>query len=145
MVDNLTQSDRKKTMGSIKGTKNGPERKLHAMLAGMKLHGWEDNVKDIAGKPDIIFRQSKVAIFLDGCFWHGCPSCCKKIPATNTEYWKKKILHNIELGKIYDENLRNMGWIVIRIWEHELKDNKSMNAFKKNLSEILAKEENDNG
>lgn len=103
-----------------KGTKL--EKRLFSMLAGMGISGWKKNVKNIVGKPDIAFLDQKIAIFVDGCFWHGCPHCNRKLPETNHEYWEKKIKHNVELSLNYNDQLRRDGWTVIRIWEHEIDD-----------------------
>ena len=90
------------------------------MLAGMGLKGWKQNAKNIIGKPDVTFADQKVAIFVDGCFWHGCPVCQRKLPQTNREYWERKIARNVELAKLHNEQLNQDGWKVVRIWEHEI-------------------------
>jgi DNA mismatch endonuclease, patch repair protein len=68
----------------------------------------------------VVFLRCRVAIFLDGCFWHGC-SRCRSIPATNKAFWKAKIQGNIERDRNVTRMLRAMGWKVLRIWEHDLK------------------------
>ena len=73
------------------------------------------------GNPDFVFPEQKVAVFVDGCFWHGCPICQRPLPATNTEYWVKKINRNIERDRLHDAQLIEAGWQVVRIWEHELR------------------------
>lgn len=137
MADNLTPNDRKKTMRAVKGKRTSLEKKLFSMLAGLGLKGWKQNVNTITGKPDVIFIQQKVAIFIDGCFWHGCPICNRKLPQTNHEYWKRKISRNIELAKCYNEQLHKEGWSVIRIWEHEIKDPKKRALIKVKILETL--------
>lgn len=122
MTDNLTPEDRRKTMRAVKGKGTSLERQLFAMLAGMGLSGWKKNVSDITGKPDVVFSQEPVLIFIDGCFWHGCPHCNRKLPETNREYWERKIRRNIERDKRTTEILIADGWRVIRIWEHEMHD-----------------------
>jgi len=122
MVDNLTPEDRCKTMRAVKGKGTSLERQLSAMLAGMGLSGWKKNVGDITGKPDVVFPQERVLIFVDGCFWHGCPHCNRKLPKTNREYWKRKIERNIERDKRNTQALVDNGWRVIRIWEHEMQN-----------------------
>ena len=125
MVDNLKPEDRRKTMQAVKGKRTRLEKRLFSMLAGMNLKGWKQNVQDIIGKPDVAFIDKKVAIFIDGCFWHGCPICKRKLPQRNRKYWASKIARNIELAKVHNKQLRKDGWIVIRIWEHEISnDNK---------------------
>lgn len=121
MVDNLKPEDRKKTMRAVKGKGTKPERQLFSMLAGMGLKGWRKNADDIAGKPDVVFLQERVAIFVDGCFWHGCPHCQRKLPQTNRKYWEQKINRNIELAGQNNKKLGAESWVVIRIWEHEIR------------------------
>jgi DNA mismatch endonuclease (patch repair protein) len=122
MTDNLSPSDRRKTMQAVRGKGTKLEKRLWAMLAQMRLRGWKKNVKDVSGKPDVVFPDQRVIIFIDGCFWHGCPVCRRVLPATNREYWERKINRNISLAKTHNRRLRRGGWAVIRIWEHEIRD-----------------------
>jgi DNA mismatch endonuclease (patch repair protein) len=133
MSDNLKPHDRKRTMQAVKSKGTGLERRLAATLVGMGISGWKKNVPNIIGKPDIAFIHEKIAIFVDGCFWHGCPYCQRKLPVTNHVYWERKIARNIELAETYNEQLRREGWTVIRIWEHEIKDK---SALKLRLKEL---------
>jgi DNA mismatch endonuclease (patch repair protein) len=120
MGDNLTPEDRRRTMQAVKGKGTRLEKRLFSMLARMGLKGWKKNVDNITGKPDVAFVNQRVAIFIDGCFWHGCPRCKRKLPQTNRKYWEHKITRNIALAKSHSRRLRADGWTVIRIWEHEL-------------------------
>lgn len=120
MVDNLKPEDRRKTMRAVKGKRTKLEKRLFSMLAGMSLKGWKQNVSNITGKPDVVFFEQKVVIFVDGCFWHGCPVCQRKLPQTNSEYWEHKIARNVELARSHNKQLLRDGWTVVRIWEHEL-------------------------
>ncbi len=122
MTDNLSPADRRKTMQAVKGKGTRLEKRLWAALAQMGLRGWNKNVKEVVGKPDVVFPDQHVIIFIDGCFWHGCPVCRRKLPVTNREYWERKINRNISLAKTHNRKLRRGGWIVIRIWEHEMAD-----------------------
>jgi DNA mismatch endonuclease (patch repair protein) len=133
MSDNLKPEDRKRTMQAVKSTGTSLERRLFAMLAGLGISGWKKNVKNIVGKPDIAFLNQKIAIFIDGCFWHGCPHCRRKLPETNHEYWERKITRNIELANYYNEQLSGDNWTVIRIWEHEIKDKAKLKSRLKEL------------
>lgn len=121
MADNLKPEDRRRTMQAVKGKGTKLERRLFAILIRMKLSGWKKNVASLPGKPDVVFEQKKVVIFVDGCFWHGCPRCRRTLPETNNEYWVNKIQRNIALAKTHNRKLRKDGWIVIRVWEHELR------------------------
>ncbi len=140
MADNLKPEDRKKAMRAVKGKATRLERRLFAMLAGMRLKGWRKNVSEIEGKPDVVFLKEKMVIFIDGCFWHGCTICNKKLPETNREYWAKKISHNVELANNHDQKLIADGWTVIRIWEHDIKDKGTMQRIKSEVKQALNKE-----
>ncbi|ACL23394.1 very short patch repair endonuclease [Chloroflexus aggregans] len=133
MSDNLSPQDRHKTMQAVKGKGTRLEKRLWAMLAGLGLKGWKKNADNIVGKPDVAFLNQRIAIFIDGCFWHGCPYCKRKLPKTNREYWERKINRNIELARLHDEQLQREGWIVIRIWEHEMADIEKVRARIRNL------------
>ena len=74
----------------------------------------------LTGKPDFVFPRLKIAVFLDGCFWHGCLSHCR-MPSSNINYWNKKIEKNKIRDKKITKALKMKGWQVIRIWEHEIK------------------------
>lgn len=75
----------------------------------------------IPGKPDLAFPGPKVAVFVDGCFWHGCPMH-GQTPKTNRGFWTTKLRENTERDMRINYRLRGLGWNVIRVWEHELKD-----------------------
>lgn len=92
------------------------------MLSAAGLKGYRLHYK-LIGKPDIVFPRKKIVIFIDGCFWHKCPRCFIK-PRTNVKFWKEKIESNVKRDKIVNSELRKMGWKVLRIWEHELKNGK---------------------
>ena len=122
MGDNLKPDDRHKTMQAVKGKGTNLERRLFAVLAAMGLKGWKKNFSGVSGKPDVVFLNERVAIFVDGCFWHGCPYCHRKLPETNREYWEKKIARNVALAKSHNKRLRRESWKVIRVWEHEIRN-----------------------
>lgn len=93
-----------------------------SLIKLFKLHhitGWRRNYK-IIGRPDFVIPEKRVAIFADGCFWHG-HNCRNVTPSDNAEYWKKKIARNIERDALITNTLTDKGWKVIRIWECELK------------------------
>lgn len=139
MTDNLSPEDRKKTMRAVKGKRTTLERRLRAMLAGMGLRGWRLNYDAGIGKPDAAFVEEKVAIFVDGCFWHGCPVCNRPMPVANQEYWERKIGRNVERDRRYDAELKAAGWRVVRIWGHELKKTSDLGLVRGRLREALQK------
>lgn len=140
MPDNLRPEDRQKTMRAVKSRRTGLERRLFAMLAGMRLRGWRTNVDRLPGKPDVVFETMKVAVFADGCFWHGCPYCQRPMPATNPDYWKRKIARNIAQASAVNQCLESAGWRVVRVWEHELKTASNREIVRKRIASALNRE-----
>lgn len=97
---------------------------------------YRKNSKDIFGKPDIVFKGKKVAVFADSEFWHGKQYLeGKYIPKTNTEFWVKKITRNIQRDKEVNEKLENDGWTVLRFWETDIRKDVSMCADR--IEEVL--------
>lgn len=120
MADVLTKQQRSHCMSMIRGRDTGPEMKLRKAL-------WSEGLRyrlksNLPGRPDFVFPGTKLAVFVDGCFWHGCDEHCQ-LPGTNTEFWLKKINGNIERDKHVKFELENSGWAVIRFWEHEVRKN----------------------
>lgn len=94
------------------------ELKMVKCFRKLKIKGWRRNQK-LPGQPDFVFRHKRIAVFVDGCFWHGCPICYVK-PKSNIEYWQNKIDRNIERDVDVDKLLDCKGWTLLRFWEHEL-------------------------
>jgi DNA mismatch endonuclease (patch repair protein) len=82
------------------------------------IFGWRRN-QPVFGKPDFVFRSHRLAVFVDGCFWHGCPQHGTK-PRNNAAFWRKKLAANQIRDRLVTRTLRQAGWRVLRIWEHEL-------------------------
>jgi len=123
-MDNLSREDRVRTMRAVKGMGTGLERRVRAMLAGRRISGWKVHPAGIVGNPDFTFVGRKIALFIDGCFWHGCPVCQRPLPVANADYWKRKIARNVERDSRNRKRLETEGWLVLSIWEHELKRGK---------------------
>ena len=119
MTDILTPSQRKYNMSRIRGKNTGPEIKLRKLLWTQGVRGYRIHYK-LPGKPDIIFTKKKIAIFIDGCFWHKCPVCFQE-PETRKEFWMKKINSNVERDLKNTRQLEDDGWTVLRFWEHEIR------------------------
>jgi DNA mismatch endonuclease (patch repair protein) len=119
MTDVLTPSQRRYNMSKIHGENTGPEIKIRKMLFARGIRGYRIQF-NIPGKPDLVFTKKKIAIFIDGCFWHKCPVCFQE-PETRKEFWMKKIGSNVERDKKVNQQLQDEGWRVIRIWEHEIR------------------------
>lgn len=98
-----------------------PELALRSELhrRGLRYRIDTKPVKGLRCRADIVFRRQKVAVFVDGCFWHGCPEHGTS-PKTNASYWSAKIARNMERDRLNEAKLSEAGWIVIRVWEHEL-------------------------
>lgn len=118
-MDTFSPEKRSEIMRRVKSTNTSVELKLRKELWRHGLRGWRVHPKNVPGKPDMIFRAKKVAIFVDGCFWHGCPTCDRS-PKSGNAYWENKISRNVARDKKYNELLINDGWSVIRLWEHEV-------------------------
>ena len=108
-----------KVMKAIKSKGNKTtEVKLANLLRLNRLNGWRRGSK-LPGRPDFIYPKHKLAVFVDGCFWHGCNTCFK-LPATNREYWLAKIRNNKARDKRVTREISKVGWESLRIWEHQL-------------------------
>ena len=119
MADFLTPRRRSALMSRIRSRGNAAtELRFIRLLKNSGITGWRRNHK-IFGKPDFVFPKLKLAIFVDGCFWHGCPRCYGA-PKSNRAFWKNKVCRNRERDRLVARTLRWSGWQVIRIWEHEL-------------------------
>lgn len=113
---------RSKTMSAIKSTNNkSTEQKFRKAVIDVGLTNFQVNTK-LIGNPDLFFPSCNVVVFLDGCFWHGCPMC-GHIPKTNSLYWHTKIERNKERDVKQRAALREQGFEVVQYWEHELKEN----------------------
>ena len=129
-MDNLTKEQRRKNMQHIRSTGTVPERAVMEALKKKKIY-FATYVSKIIGKPDIVFRRKKVAVFIDSDFWHGHPKRCI-MPKTNSNYWKKKIEGNQKRDKLVNAELKNNGWVVVRLWEYDIK-----HSFEKSFQKIL--------
>lgn len=92
---------------------------MRMLLVRAGISGWTLHPKGVTGNPDFVFPRQRIAIFVDGCFWHGCPEC-GHIPKSNRQYWQAKILRNTERDRFKRTQLEGEGWIVVQIWEHAL-------------------------
>jgi DNA mismatch endonuclease, patch repair protein len=94
------------------------ELALALLFRKLKITGWRRHQK-LFGKPDFVFRSLKLAVFVDGCFWHGCSRHGSR-PRENRLFWERKISTNKKRDRLVNQTLRKSGWRIIRIWEHEL-------------------------
>ena len=120
-MDNLSPEHRRKNMSNIRSKGNrSTERRLRSSLAGAGISGFKMHLKCVPGKPDFAFLEQKLAVFVDGCFWHGCPKCYIR-PKSSQAYWDEKLRRNRRRDITIDSELKAAGWMSLRIWEHELK------------------------
>jgi DNA mismatch endonuclease (patch repair protein) len=119
MADVFTKQKRSEVMARIRSRGNrDTELALAKWLRAHGITGWRRNQR-VFGRPDFVFRRVRVALFADGCFWHGCPVHGTR-PRTNAAFWRKKIARNRERDGEVTRFLRKNGWRVLRVWEHEL-------------------------
>ena len=133
MVDTFSKAERSRIMASVKSRNSkSTELRFISIINDKGITCWRRNYM-LTGRPDFVFPHLKIAVFLDGCFWHGCPSHCR-MPSSNINYWNKKIDKNKIRDKKITKALKMKGWKVIRIWEHEIKTselNRKLNPLKK--------------
>jgi DNA mismatch endonuclease (patch repair protein) len=120
MPDIFSKAKRSQVMARIRSRGNkDTELVLIRILRFYKITGWRRH-HDVFGRPDFIFPKHKLAVFVDGCFWHSCPKHGTK-PKNNGLFWRKKFTANQTRDSIVNKTLRRNGWQVLRIWEHELR------------------------
>ncbi|MFH1672755.1 MAG: very short patch repair endonuclease [Pseudomonadota bacterium] len=130
-MDTVSTQERSRVMAKVKARGNkSTELKLVKIFKEYSIKGWRRNYP-LTGKPDFVFPKSRLAIFVDGCFWHGCQEHCR-IPASHRDYWVSKINRNKKRDRSVTKKLRLKNWTVIRLWEHELKGEK----FKRKMNKI---------
>ena len=133
-MDIKSKEKRSINISHIKSKNTSIELKVRKYLFN-KGFRYRINLKSLPGKPDIVLRKYKTVIFVNGCFWHQHNNCkFAKIPKSNSLFWEKKFMKNIQNDEKNKENLKKLGWKVLVIWECEIKNN-----FEKNM-EILIKE-----
>ena len=132
-LDMFSPEERSWIMSRVRGKGTSLERKLEHALADAGLE-YEKNASDLPGKPDFVFRSAKIAVFVDGCFWHGCPEHCR-MPKTRADYWPRKIAKNRERAQAQAQMLAEIGWKCLRLWEHQVK--KSLNECLETILQML--------
>jgi DNA mismatch endonuclease (patch repair protein) len=119
-TDTVSVARRSEIMRAVRSCGNkSTEQVLVRFFRAHGVTGWRRHAA-LAGRPDFVFPKLKLAIFVDGCFWHGCSAHCR-MPRTNRSYWRGKITGNRKRDASVSRELRRAGWRVIRVWEHELR------------------------
>lgn len=120
MVDHLSKAGRSRNMAAIRSENTGPELALRAALREAGLTGYRLHRRDLPGRPDIAYTRWRVAVFVDGVFWHGHPDHWH--PETASAYWRQKIARNVERDRAADTALADLGWRVVRVWDAQVLD-----------------------
>lgn len=123
MTDVFTKKKRSEVMSRIKGRgAKSTELAMRAALRRAGISGWRSNYKGLPGTPDFAFPTAKLAVFVHGCFWHGCRRCRRNLnPSNNARYWIDKIANNRQRDLRKARQLKALGWRVHQIWEHAIK------------------------
>ena len=139
MADNHSKEIRSYNMSHIRSKNSKPEELVRKYLFS-KGFRYRKNVRDLPGCPDIVLPKYKTVVFVNGCFWHkhDCPRFVW--PSSNVDYWRSKILRNVERDQKNMELLRSMGWKVIVVWECELKKKVYDKTMKRIIGEIKQKD-----
>lgn len=129
-MDTFSKEERSQIMAKVKSKGNrSTELKAISIFKEMGISDWRRNYP-VYGKPDFVFLKAKVAVFIDGCFWHGCNKHCR-MPNSNQEYWENKIHKNISRDQKVRRLFLKRGWRVVRIWEHDFKKPYTLRQFKR--------------
>jgi DNA mismatch endonuclease (patch repair protein) len=119
-MDVHDRATRSFNMSRIRATNTKPEMILRKLLWLCGLRGYRIHSK-LPGRPDIVFGRKRLAVFVDGCFWHACPHCTDgRPPKSNTEYWTEKRRRNRDRDEQRTAELQQNGWVVLRFWEHQV-------------------------
>jgi len=135
MSDNHTPEERSYNMSRIRSTNTRPEEIVRKYLFSEGFR-YRKNVSVLPGKPDIVLKKYKTVIFVNGCFWHKHNCSRFKWPTSNVEYWRQKILKNVERDRDNQSKLEKDGWNVIVVWECELKRGIVDETMNRIISEI---------
>lgn len=121
MRDRLSKRARSRHMAAI-GSRGNRSTELVVVKAFRRagISGWRRHPIGVTGRPDFYFPRSKTAVFVHGCFWHGCARCARNTPRTRAEFWLAKIADNQRRDRTVSRVLRRAGIAYVRIWEHEL-------------------------
>jgi len=119
MADTLSRAGRSRLMARIRSSGTGPERALEAALARLGLRPARQTAR-LPGTPDLAFPAARLAVFVHGCFWHGC-RLHYRAPRSRRAFWRAKLLGNVARDRRAARSLRRGGWAVLVVWEHEVR------------------------
>lgn len=128
MADTFSKQKRSAVMAAIRGKGNQEtEVRLAQILRKHRIKGWRRH-SPLLGRPDFIFRKQRIAVFVDGCFWHSCREH-SRVPKSNVAYWRAKLQRNAQRDRRNNRALRRSGWNVIRFWQHSLAREASVEEY----------------
>ena len=118
MADTVSPETRSRMMSRVRSKDTGPELAVRGALwrAGFRYRVHD---RTLPGTPDISNKSKRLAVFVDGCFWHGCPECYAE-PKSNVDFWRAKVRRNRARRDEVREDLERMGFLVVEVWEHEV-------------------------
>lgn len=132
-MDTFSQTKRSWIMAQVKSDGNrSTEVRLVDLLREHGFTGWRRRYP-LEGKPDFVFPKARVAVFVDGCFWHGHPTKCR-MPKAHRAYWERKIARNMARDRLVTRTLREKGWKVVRIWEDIIQKPTTIRRLRKALT-----------
>ncbi len=129
----------RKSMQGNKRRDTSPELKVRRMLRELGYPGYRLDWKKAPGHPDIAYPGRKIAFFINGCFWHRCPTCNLPVPKSHVEYWQAKFDRNVARDAKTRVALEELGWKVVVVWEHQLKK-KELPATRRFLYEAVRRD-----
>lgn len=133
MTDRFSKVKRSYIMARIKGSGTGPEKIVHSILRKLK-QGFTKNERKVFGNPDIVFKNQRKAIFVNGCFWHGHCGCQRAVrPTTNKRFWNLKIDKNIKRDRIVRRILNQKRYSVLTVWQCQTKQHEKLEARLQNF------------
>lgn len=121
MPDVFSTEERSRIMGRIKDRDTEPEMALRRALWLLGVRGWRCHRRDLPGRPDVAFGPARLAVFVDGAFWHGHPSKFKA--GQSGEFWDRKVAENVNRDSRADAELTKIEWVVMRLWDFEVLEN----------------------
>jgi len=135
-MDNLSSEQRSKAMAAVKSEGTKLERQFIEPLLERDFGSFEFHADDLPGRPDLVERNARIAVFLDSCFWHGCPQH-SQVPESNRDYWENKIGRNKHRDREVTIKLEKRGWLVKRIWGHSIKKERARKWWLTRLETLI--------
>lgn len=130
MADVFPKSKRSEIMSRVRSRENAATELAFVMLLRRyHIAGWRRGAR-VFGHPDFVFPKQRLTVFVDGCFWHGCPQHATQ-PASNRTFWKRKLARNRRRDRLVSRTLKNSGWRVLRVWQHDLLRKNEQNLLRR--------------